>query len=195
MNTGEILSILKETEAFLDGHFVLSSGLHSPNYVQCALVLQHTELAERFGRLMAELYKGKGIEVVISPALGGIVIGHEVARALGVKAIFAERVSAGIGSVKMTLRRGFGIKSGEKVLVVEDVITTGGSTKEIIEVVNDNGESIVGIACLIDRSRGKADFGVPAKSLVTFDIETYDPESCPLCEKGIPVVKPGSRRN
>ena len=191
----DITKILKKTGALLEGHFELSSGLHSAAYVQCAQVLQHPELAEKLGRLLAEQFRDKRIEVVVSPALGGVVIGHEVARVLGTRAVFAERESLQNGSRKMTLRRGFRIDRGEKVLVVEDVVTTGGSTKEIMDIVREAGGDIVGVGSLIDRSLGKADFGVYANTLLSLDIETYCPENCPLCRQGIPLVKPGSRRN
>jgi orotate phosphoribosyltransferase len=190
-----ITGILKKTGALLEGHFELSSGLHSAAYVQCAQVLQYPDLAEKLGRLLAERFGDKGIEVVVSPALGGVVIGHEVARALGTRAVFTERESSRNGSREMTLRRGFRIDRGEKVLVVEDVITTGGSTKEIINIVRKAGGDIVGVGSVIDRSLGKADFGVYTKTLLSLDIKTYDPVNCPLCRQGIPMVKPGSRRN
>lgn len=191
----DITKILKKTGALLEGHFELSSGLHSAAYVQCAQVLQHPELAEKLGRLLAKRFGDKGIEVVVSPALGGVVVGHEVARALGTRAVFTERESPRNGSREMTLRRGFRIDRGEKVLVVEDVVTTGSSTKEIMDIVKEAGGDIVGVGSLIDRSLGKADFGVYTNTLLSLDIGTYSPENCPLCRQGIPLVKPGSRRN
>jgi orotate phosphoribosyltransferase len=193
-NTAELTRILKKTGALLEGHFELSSGLHSAAYVQCAQVLQYPEPAEKLGRLLSERFRDRGIEVVVSPALGGVVIGHEVARVLGTRAIFAERQALRDGSRKMTLRRGFKINSGEKVLVVEDVITTGGSTKEIMDIVREAGGDIVGVGSLIDRSSGKTDFGVYTNTLLSLDIKTCDPENCPLCRQGIPLVKPGSQR-
>jgi orotate phosphoribosyltransferase len=188
-----ITGILKKTGALLEGHFELSSGLHSAAYVQCAQVLQYPDLAEKLGSLLAERFGDKGIEVVVSPALGGVVIGHEVARALGTRAVFTERESSRNGSREMTLRRGFRINRGEKVLVVEDVITTGGSTKEVMNIVRKAGGDIVGVGSVIDRSLGKADFGVYTKTLLSLDIKTYDPVNCPLCRQSIPLVKPGSR--
>ena len=192
--TTELTGILKKTGALLEGHFELSSGLHSATYVQCARVLQYPELAEKLGRFLSEGFRDKGIEVVVSPALGGVVIGHEVARALGARAVFAERKCSRNGSRKMTLRRGFRIDRGEKVLVVEDVVTTGGSTKEIMDIVGEEGGDIVGVGTLIDRSLGKAVFGVCTNTLLSLDIGTYDPENCPLCGQGIPLVKHGSRK-
>ena len=197
MNT-EVLSILKKTGALLEGHFELSSGLHSPDYVQCALVLQHPELAEKFGGMLAQAFKDREVEVVLAPALGGIIICHEVARALKTRAIFAERGASGKQRGRMTLRRGFRINKGEKVLIVEDVVTTGGSTREVVELVREAGGNIVGIGFLIDRSglRNEAkevNFDVDTKALLTLEMKTYNPEDCPLCKKGIPVIKPGSQ--
>ncbi len=194
-SSAELTGILKKTGAFLEGHFELSSGLHSAAYVQCAQVLQYPELAEKLGRLLAERFGDKGIEVVVSPALGGVVIGHEVARALGTRTVFTERESPRNGSREMTLRRGFRINMGEKVLVVEDVITTGGSTKEVMNIVRKAGGDIVGVGSVIDRSLGKADFGVCTNTLLSLDIGTYDLVNCPLCRQGIPLVKPGSRKS
>ncbi len=185
----EILSILKETGAFLEGHFELSSKLHSPNYVQCALVLQYPEFAEKIARLLAEPFENKKVKVVIAPALGGIIICHEVARVLGARAIFAERLSSG----EMTLRRGFEIESGENVLVVEDVVTTGRSTKVIIGLVEKAGGAILGCGFIVDRSSGKVSFHQDTKALLTLEMKTYNPDDCPLCREGIPLVKPGSR--
>lgn len=206
MNT-EVLSILKKTGAFLEGHFELSSGLHSPDYVQCALVLQHPELAEKFGGMLAQAFKDRGVKVVIAPALGGVIICHETARALKTRAIFAERVSSGEKRGKMILRRGFRINKGEKVLIVEDVVTTGGSTREIVELVREAGGDVVGIGFLIDRSSGEVSFDVDTsfrgqgrpriliEALLVLEMKTYNPEDCPLCRNGISVVKPGSRKN
>ena len=194
-SSAELTGILKKTGALLEGHFELSSGLHSAVYVQCAQVLQYPDLAEKLGGLLSERFGDKGIEVVVSPALGGVVVGHEVARALGTRAVFAERQALRDGSRKMMLRRGFKINRGEKVLVVEDVVTTGGSTKEIMDIVREVGGDIVGVGSVIDRSSGKADFGVYTKTLLSLDIKTYDPENCPLCSQGIPLVKPGSRKS
>jgi orotate phosphoribosyltransferase len=188
MNSEQVLEMYKKTGALLTGHFMLSSGLHSEQYLQSALVLQQPEIATELCAALAESFKDAAIEVVIAPALGGIFVSHETARALGVRAIFAERVNG-----ELTLRRGFTIKPGERVLVVEDVITTGKSTKETITVVRNAGGVVVAAAVLIDRSGGKADIGVPYKSLVTLTVPAYTPDTCPLCKAGSKPVKPGSR--
>ena len=188
MTSEQVLDIYKKTGALLTGHFLLSSGLHSEQYLQSALVLQQPEIATELCAALAENFKDATIEVVIAPALGGVFVSHETARALGVRAIFAERVNG-----ELTLRRGFTIKPGERVLVVEDVITTGKSTKETITVVRNAGGVVIAAAALIDRSGGKADIGVPYKSLVTLTVPAYTPETCPLCKAGSKPVKPGSR--
>ncbi|MEW6621090.1 MAG: orotate phosphoribosyltransferase [bacterium] len=185
---GNIISLLLKTGGLLRGHFLLSSGLHSPQYLQCALVLQHPKRAEYLGKELAKKFNKKDIDVVIGPALGGIIVAHEVARALGTKALFAERVED-----KMQLRRGFKINYGEKVLVVEDVITTAGSVKEVMELVKELNGIVVGVGALIDRSQGKLDLGIPLKTLAKLNIETYSRETCPLCKQQLPLVKPGSR--
>jgi len=188
MTAEQVLDMYKKTGALLSGHFMLSSGLHSEQYLQSALVLQQPEIATELCAALAENFKDANIEVVIAPALGGVFVSHETARALGVRAIFAERVNG-----ELTLRRGFTIKPGERVLVVEDVITTGKSTKETINVVRNAGGVVIAAAALIDRSGGKADIGVPYKSLVTLTVPAYTPETCPLCRAGSKPVKPGSR--
>ena len=188
MTSEQVLDIYKRTGALLTGHFLLSSGLHSEQYLQSALVLQQPDIATKLCLALAENFKNSGIEVVIAPALGGVFVSHETARALGVRALFAERVHG-----ELLLRRGFAIKPGERVLVVEDVITTGKSTKETIEVVRKAGGVVIAAGSLVDRSGGKADLGVPYKSLVTLDVPTYTPEACPLCKAGSTPVKPGSR--
>jgi orotate phosphoribosyltransferase len=188
MTSADVLDIYKKTGALLFGHFLLSSGLHSSQYLQSALVLQQPDIATRICAALAENFKKGTIDAVIAPALGGVFVSHETARALGVRALFAERVEG-----KLTLRRGFTIKPGERVLVVEDVITTGKSTKETIEVVKNAGGVAVAAGSLVDRSNGKAELGVPYKSLVTLDVPTYTPETCPLCKSGSVPVKPGSR--
>jgi orotate phosphoribosyltransferase len=187
MTSADVLDIYKKTGALLFGHFLLSSGLHSSQYLQSALVLQQPDIATRVCAALAENFKKGTIDAVIAPALGGVFVSHETARALGVRALFAERVEG-----KLTLRRGFTIEPGERVLVVEDVITTGKSTKETIEVVKNAGGVVVAAGSLIDRSNGKAELGVPYKSLVTLDVPTYAPETCPLCKSGSVPVKPGS---
>jgi orotate phosphoribosyltransferase len=188
--TDSILDIFRQHGALLEGHFRLTSGLHSPGYLQCALVLQHPREAEACGEAIASHVRMLDVEAVLSPALGGIVIGHEVARALGVRALFAERQEAGL-----TLRRGFSLSPGERVLVVEDVVTTGGSTRETIDVARSAGGTVVGAASIIDRSAGGngAQLDVPYTALATIALPTYEPDSCPLCAAGQPVVKPGSR--
>ena len=183
-----ILDIFRRVGALLEGHFRLTSGLHSPGYLQCALVLQHPREAEACGAAIAAATRAWGAQVVLSPALGGIVIGQEVGRALGVRAIFAERQEG-----KLSLRRGFSLAPGERVLVVEDVVTTGGSTRETIEVARAAGAQVVGAASIIDRSGGQQTLDVPYHALATVSLPTYDPAACPLCAAGQPVVKPGSR--
>jgi orotate phosphoribosyltransferase len=183
-----ILDRFRRVGALLDGHFRLTSGLHSPGYLQCALVLQHPIEAEACGMALAERVRSLDVGLVLSPALGGIVIGHEVARALGVRAVFAERQDGAL-----TLRRGFAIAPGERVLVVEDVVTTGGSTRETMEVARAAGGQVVGAASIIDRSDGHQRLDVPFVALATVALPTYSPEACPLCARGEPVVKPGSR--
>ncbi len=183
-----ILDLFRETGAFLEGHFQLSSGLHSSKYLQCALVLQHPRHAERLGRALAERI-GAEADVVASPAMGGLIIGHEVARALGVRHIFAERDAAR----RMTLRRGFRVREGERAVIVEDVITTGCSSLEVAELLRGLGAAPVAAASIIDRSGGAADLGVPRVALATLEVEAWKPEECPLCRQGMPVDKPGSR--
>jgi orotate phosphoribosyltransferase len=182
------LDLFRRVGALLEGHFRLTSGLHSPGYLQCALVLQHPVEAEACGRGIAERVRGLGVTVVLSPALGGIVIGQEVARALGVRAIFAERQDGAL-----TLRRGFTLSPADRVLVVEDVVTTGGSTRETIAAARAAGATVVGAASIIDRSGSQQGLDVPYHALATVSLPTYQPESCPLCAAGQPVVKPGSR--
>ena len=188
MTSDQVLDIYKKTGALLTGHFLLSSGLHSEQYLQSALVLQQPDIASKLCAALAEHFRHSNIEAVIAPALGGVFVSHETARALGVRALFAERVNG-----ELALRRGFTIRPGERVLVVEDVITTGKSTKETIEVVKKSGGTVVAAGSLVDRSGGKADLGVPYKALVTLQVPAYPPEACPLCKAGSKPVKPGSR--
>lgn len=192
--TNSILELFERTGGYLRGHFLLTSGLHSPEYLQCAVVLQYPEQAARLGANLAEalaLAVGpRRVSLVASPALGGIVIGHEVARALGARAVFTERDAAGA----MTLRRGFRVEPGEAAVVIEDVVTTGGSTREVIQVLRAAGAEVLAAGSIIDRSAGKADVSVPRVALATLDVVTYRPEECPLCRAGIPLLKPGSRR-
>lgn len=179
----------RTTGALLEGHFQLSSGLHSTVYLQCALVLQFPEKAESFGRAIAEKYQGEGIQLVASPAIGGIVIGHEVARALGARFVWTEREMG-----QMTLRRGFTVSPGERTLVVEDVITTGGSTRETIDALKRAGANVVAAAAIIDRSAGSAGVGVPLTALASLKVLSVDATDCDACKLGEPVVKPGSRK-
>jgi len=188
MTPDETLKIFREHGALLEGHFILSSGLHSNRYIQCALVLQYPDMASQLGSELASKLDNLGATVVAAPALGGVLVAHEVARALGVRALFTERQEG-----RMTLRRGFRLADGEPALVVEDVITTGGSTRETIECVEEAGGRVLAVGSLIDRSGGKADLGLPKASLVTLQVENYHPSDCPLCRAGSPAVKPGSR--
>jgi len=189
MDRETLLDVFRRSGALLEGHFRLSSGLHSPGYLQCALVLQHPEHAATLGTAIGGRVRALRPATVLSPALGGIVIGHEVARALGARAIFAEREDG-----VLTLRRGFRLTEAERVLVVEDVVTTGGSTRETIQVARAAGAQVVGAASIVDRSTGgRAALDVPLFSLLEISLPTYDPGSCPLCASGVPVTKPGSR--
>ena len=188
MNEENVLDLFRSAGALLEGHFKLSSGLHSSRYLQSALVLQHPEMAITLGMAIAVRTQHLQATVVLSPALGGIVIGQETARALGARAIFAERQEG-----KLTLRRGFTLSDSDRVLVVEDVITTGGSTRETIAVAHATGAQVVGAAAIIDRGNNDATLGMPLFSLVKLDVPTHQPEACPMCAKGEPVVKPGSR--
>lgn len=185
----QLLLIFQQTGALLEGHFQLTSGLHSPRYLQCALVLQHPEHAERAGRSLAARFSHEQVITVVAPAIGGIIVAHETARALGVRALFTEREAG-----TMTLRRGFHIEEGERVLVVEDVITTGGSTRETIDAVTKAGGVVVGAGSIVDRSGGDVDLGIPRAALLTLNVPAYDPAECPLCDEGAPAVKPGSRK-
>ena len=188
-----VLDLFLQTGAYLRGHFRLTSGLHSAAYLQSALVLQYPQHAEALGRDLAaaltELADTEDVALVIAPALGGLIIGHEVARALGVRFLFTERD----GDRKMSLRRGFTLEPGERVLVVEDVITTGGSTMEVIDIVRAAGAIPVAAGSIIDRSGGKADLGIPRAALATLKVEAHEPTQCPMCQAGEAVVKPGSR--
>ncbi len=183
-----VIELLKESNALLEGHFLLSSGKHSDRYVQCARLLQYPDKAEEVCTFIKEKLKDEEVDVVCGPAMGGIVIAYELGRALGVPAIFTERVDN-----KMTLRRGFEIKEGQKVLIVEDVVTTGKSSMETKKVLEELGGEVVGIASIVDRTGGK-DIGVKLFPAISLDIKTYEAEDCPLCEEGIEVIKPGSRK-
>lgn len=185
----EILNLFKETGALLEGHFLLTSGLHSPQYFQCAKVLQYPQHAQKLCWEIAFNFMSEKVNVVIGPALGGIVVAQEVARLMSCRAIFAEREEG-----KMTLRRGFEIKPGERALVVEDVVTTGGSINEVIDLVKNARANLIGVGFLVDRSQNRINFDVPKFSVIEMDVVTYQPGECPLCKKGIPLVKPGSRK-
>ncbi|HKU74211.1 MAG TPA: orotate phosphoribosyltransferase [Pyrinomonadaceae bacterium] len=189
MNAEQVIDQFRATGALLEGHFQLSSGLHSTVYLQCALVLQFPDKAEAFGRAIAEKFQGQGIQLVASPAIGGIVIGHEVARALGARFIWTEREAG-----QMTLRRGFTVTTGEKTLVVEDVVTTGGSTRDTIEALEKAGANVIAAASIIDRSAGGADVGVPLTALASLKVLSVEASACDACKLGEPVVKPGSRK-
>jgi orotate phosphoribosyltransferase len=188
LDRDSLLQLFRESGALLEGHFRLSSGLHSSGYLQCALVLQDPAVAGTLGAAVAAQVRELRPEVVLSPALGGVIIGHEVARALGVRALFAERQDG-----RLTLRRGFQLVPAERVLVVEDVITTGLSTRETIEVARAAGAEVVGAAALVDRSAGHAALDAPFRALLAVELPTWEPATCPLCAGGIEVVKPGSR--
>ena len=183
-----ILDRFKETNALLEGHFILSSGLHSANYLQCALALQDPKDAAAFGRAIAAKLAAEQFDTVASPAIGGLIIGYATAQALGTRFIWTERENG-----VMTLRRGFTVSPGERVLVVEDVITTGGSTRECIEALEKQGAKAAAAASIIDRSNGTADVGVTRVSLVRLDVPSYTPEDCPMCARGLEALKPGSR--
>jgi orotate phosphoribosyltransferase len=192
MTRDEVLDLFRRSGALLEGHFRLTSGLHSAGYLQCALVLSQPEWAAQLGGALADRVRDTRATVVLSPALGGVIIGHEVARALGVRAIFAERQDG-----VLTLRRGFTLAERDRVLVVEDVMTTGGSTRETMDVARAAGTQVVGAASIVNRSGGPMKFDaydVPVESLVDYSLPTYEPDKCPLCAQGLPVVKPGSRQ-
>lgn len=182
------IEILEEANAILTGHFKLTSGLHSNRYIQCAQVFQYPDKVEELCKMLAEKLQGKGVTTVIGPAVGGIIFSYELSRALKCKNIYAERVDE-----KMTFRRNFSVEPGEKVIVVEDVVTTGGSAKEVAELAKSLGADVVAICSLVDRSGGKVDFGVPFVPLIQMDVVTHQPDDCPLCKEGKPLVQPGSR--
>ncbi len=199
MQEADVLELLRSSDAILQGHFQLSSGLHSDTYIQCARLLQYPDRAERLGKALAKFFSELKVDAVASPALGGVLVGHEVARALGVRAIFAERDEQG----KLALRRGFEVRTGERFLVVEDVWTTGGSTVETARLIEDHGGKVVAAGALVNRSGSRLELPVhgepvqgepvPMRSLLTLDVGTFRPEECPLCRAGVPCVKPGSR--
>jgi len=188
MTTEQVLQLFRETEALLEGHFQLTSGLHSPQYFQCAKVLQYPQHAEKLCRVVQQNFSQQRIDAVMAPAVGGIIVAHEVGRLLQTRVLFAERQDG-----KMSLRRGFHIAPGEKILVCEDVVTTGGSVQEVINLVREAGGEVVGVFCIVDRSNGKANFGAPLLSTLQLAPETYQPKNCPWCAKGSAAEKPGSR--
>ncbi|MBL7068788.1 MAG: orotate phosphoribosyltransferase [Candidatus Omnitrophica bacterium] len=188
MNEAAILKIFQDSGALLTGHFKLSSGLHSGQYLQCALVLQNPKYAEDLSDALALRFKKERINIVIGPALGGIIVSYEVARALGARALFTERVDG-----KMVLRRGFNIDKNDRVLVVEDVVTTGLSTKEVIDTVKEFGADLVGVGAIISRAK-ESPFKERFEALIKIDIPTFEPADCPLCREKIPISKPGSRK-
>ncbi|OGV34028.1 MAG: orotate phosphoribosyltransferase [Lentisphaerae bacterium GWF2_45_14] len=188
MTEDEVVKIFQKAGALLDGHFILRSGLHSSRFFQAALILQYPDIAEKLCAELAENFKGMGVQTVISPAVGGLIVGQEVARALGVKAIFADKEND-----QLVLKRGFTISKGEKILVAEDVITRGGRILQAIELARSFGADVVGVAVIADRSSGNASIDVPLKSIIELELPTYQPDACPLCKQGIRLVKPGSK--
>ena len=180
--------ILLKSEALLSGHFLYTSGRHGAQYMQCARVLQYPEYTEALAKTVAAGFEGEKIDIVLAPAVGGIVWGYELARALGAKSIFAEREDG-----KMTLRRGFEIPKGTRIVVAEDVITTGGTVLEVLEIAKTHGAEIIGVGVIVDRSGGKIDLGTKIAAALTTEIASYAPEDCPLCKQGLPITKPGSR--
>ncbi len=188
LGSERILGIFKETGALLEGHFILTSGLHSNMYFQCAKVFQYPWHAEALCRDVADHFAGEKIDAVVSPAIGGIVVGQEIARLLNVRSMFTERVEG-----KMAFRRGFAVSPGERILIAEDVTTTGGSVKEVMESVQGQDGAVIAVTGVVDRSGGKVAFGVPYFSLIQINVVNYPPEKCPLCKSGSTAVKPGSR--
>ncbi len=185
MNEGNIFKLLKKSGAIMEGHFLLTSGRHSGRFLQCSQLLQYPDHAALICGRMAEPFQNKGVEIVIGPAMGGVILAYETARLLGARALFAER-SGG----EMILRRGFSIKPGEKVLVVEDAVTTGGSVQKVLDLLQLLRAEVIGVSILVDRTAGSLDFGLPSKSLLTMEIESYEADNCPLCLEGIPLQRP-----
>ncbi len=185
----EIITIFKDKEVMLEGHFLLTSGRHSDKYMQCAKLFQYADVSEVICKQLAEQFADIEIDMVAGPAIGGIIMAYEMGRQLGVKNVFAERENG-----KMTFRRGFEIPKGARVLVTEDVVTTGGSVKEVMELIRAVGGEVAGVGSIVDRSNGAVDFGVPFRAVLAMEVISYDPDGCPLCQSGIPAVKPGSRK-
>ena len=190
LSTEEITKIFIDSGALLEGHFRLTSGRHSNRYIQCARVLMEPKYTEALCSHLAEAFKDENVDLVVGPAMGGIVISYEMARQLGTPSLFTERVDG-----KMALRRNFVIEKGQRVLVVEDVVTTGGSVKEVMDIVKEMGGEVVGVALLVDRSNGKVDLGAKIEACLSMDVVSYEESECPLCKEGKPIVKPGSRAN
>lgn len=188
MTKEEIIAVFKDKGVMLEGHFLLTSGRHSDRYMQCAKLFQYPKISEAVCANLAEKMAGFGADVVVGPAIGGIILAYEMSRQLGARNIFAEREDG-----KMTLRRGFTVQLGERAIVTEDVVTTGGSVKEVIELLNGLGVQTLAVGCIVDRSEGAVDFGIPLFSVLSMKIESYEPGDCPICQTGIPAVKPGSR--
>lgn len=188
LTEAEVLQLFQDFGALLEGHFLLTSGLHSGRYFEKFLVLQHPELTETLCRALAQRFQNDGVQVVVGPAVGGILLAHETAKALGTRSLFTEREGG-----RMRLRRGFAIRPGERVLVVEDVVTTGGSVQEVLDVVAQAKGELVGVGLLVDRSGGRADFGVRTEALLHLEVEAYRSDDCPLCRDGIPMTARGSR--
>ena len=188
MRPSEVMRLFQGCGAWLEGHFVLSSGLHSREYLQCALILQHPTLAARACQALGQRFLSDEITCVAGPALGGILVAYETARQLGVRSVFAERQDG-----KLQMRRGFHVGPKDRVLVVEDVVTTGGSVEELIDLVRGAGASVAGVGALVDRSSGWASFDVKYHALLSLDLKTFPPDTCPLCKEGIPIIRPGSR--
>jgi len=189
LNKEQVLDIFVKSGALMEGHFKLTSGRHSNQYMQCAQILQYPEYTEKLALHIAQKFQGDNIELVVGPAMGGIIVAYEVARQLNVPGIFTERQEG-----QMKLRRGFEIKPNQRVLVVEDVVTTGGSVREVIDIVVAAGGKVAGVAVLVDRSNGTVDFGVKQTAVLSMDIESWEPENCPLCKEGkTAAIKPGSR--
>ena len=184
-----VLEIFKEAGVLLEGHFLLTSGRHSNRYLQCAKIFRNTRYSEELCAALADYYRNDGVEVVIGPAMGAVQMAYEVSRSLGCENFFAERENGA-----MTLRRGFPIPKGAKVLVVEDVVTTGGSVREVMDIVANSEAEVVGVCVVVDRSGGKIDFGVPFFAAYETEIQSYEPSQCPLCEQGLELVNPGSRK-
>ncbi len=185
----EIIKIFKEKEVMLEGHFLLTSGRHSDKYMQCAKLFQYADTSALICKQLAGQFDGKKIDLVVGPAIGGIIMAYEMGRQLGVKNIFAERENG-----VMTLRRGFEAPAGANVLVVEDVVTTGGSVREVIALMKESGANVVGVGAVVDRSAGQVDFGCEFRAVLSMEVKSYDPAECPICGSGLPLVKPGSRK-